>query len=355
MTLARFGLLAALVLGVACVALVVLLVLVRVVKDRSERRRLTVRAPVWRVVLTLSSGEGEELDDAYARLLATTPAERQAVVNDAFALLPKLRGESRQRLREVLRAWGTTHGARNSTRSRSAVRRTRGYYRLGVLAEPGRRDLVLAGLGDRDFIARRTAMLALGSFKDPSVVEGMLDAAVQEPELRRDFLASIDRIGRAAVPVLREQLATALGVTRPPEDDGGRRGQLAAEALGLVGAFDAVGALEAAIDGAPPEMQVACVNALGQLGSPTSVGVLSNALRHDGAEVRRVAAQSLGLIGGRAPIAPLSVALDDPNVEVARAAAAALQRCGPPGQAVLTGSPAPVAREVLALAALGSS
>ena len=31
-----------------------------------------------------------------------------------------------------------------------------------LLAEPGRRDLVLRGLADRDFIARRTAMLALG-------------------------------------------------------------------------------------------------------------------------------------------------------------------------------------------------
>ncbi len=355
MSLAQFAYVAALVLGVGSAFLVVSLVLVRVLKDRSERRRLTVRGPVWRVVMTLSTGEGEELDAAYARLLATSPVERQAVVNDAFSLVPKLRGEARQRLREVLRAWGTTDGARNSTRSRSAVRRTRGYYRLGVLAEPGRRNLVLEGLQDRDFIARRTAMLALGSFASPDVVAGMLDAAVEEPQLRRDFLASIFRIGRPAVPVLREQLAAALGETTVRIEEGGRRGQLAAEALGLVGAFDAVGSLEQAVTGAPEEMQVACINALGQLGSPTSVEILSVAVRHDSPDVRRVAAQSLGLVGGPAAVTPLSAALVDPSVEVARSAANALRRCGAPGQAALDDSSAPVAREVLALAALGGA
>lgn len=355
MTLAGFAYAATVVLLALCLAVMTLLVLVRVLKDRSERRRLSTRAPVWRVVLTLSSGEGEELDDAYARLLNTSPAERQAVVHDAFALLPKLRGEARQRLREVLRAWDTTRGVRNSTRSRSAVRRSRGYYRLGVLAEPGRRDLVLRGLADRDFIARRTAMLALGSFREPMVVDRMLDAAVEEPRLRRDFLASVDRFGQVAVPPLRRQLAAALDDTRTAPDEGGRRGQLAAEALGLVGAIDAVGALEAAVPDAPEEMQIACINALGQIGSPTSVHVLTAAVFHDSDDVRRVAAQSLGLVGGRAAITPLSAALHDSSTEVARAAANGLRRCGPGGQAVLEDSSAPVAREVLALAALGGS
>ena len=355
MTLAGFAYAATAVLLVLCVAVMALLVLARVLKDRFERRRLSVRAPVWRVVLTLSSAEGEELDDAFARLLNTSPVERQAVVHDAFALLPKLRGEARQRLREVLRAWDTTRGARNSTRSRSAVRRSRGYYRLGVLAEPGRRDLVLRGLADRDFIARRTAMLALGSFREPVVVDRMLDAAVEEPRLRRDFLASVDRFGQVAVPALRRQLAAALDDTRVDGDEGGRRGQLAAEALGLVGAIDAVGALEAAVPDAPEEMQIACINALGQIGSPTSVHVLTSALLHDSADVRRVAAQSLGLVGGRAAVTPLSAALLDTSIEVARAAANGLRRCGAGGHAVLEDSPAPVAREVLALAALGGS
>jgi HEAT repeat protein len=220
-----------------------------------------------------------------------------------------------------------------------------------VLAEPGRRDQVLRGLADRHFIARRTAMLALGSFPDLKVVAQMLDAAVEEPRLRGDFLASVDRIGLVAAPVLREQLALALG---SQDESGARRGQLAAEALGLVGAINSVGALEEALPAAPDEFQIACINGLGSLGSPGSIIVLGDTLDHPNPDVRRAGAQSLGLIGAGHAVELLSSALDDDNVEVARAAANALHRCGRPGRWVLRGSHTPVANEVLALTALGS-
>lgn len=342
---------ATIVLLLACLVTTVLLVLVRVLKDRAERRRRNLRSSVWRLVLTLGSGEGEEIDQAYAALLDATPAQRRAVESDAFAMLPKLRGESRQRLSEVLLAWGSLGRATHSTTSRSVVRRCRGYYRLGVLAEQGRRDEVLGGLDDRDFIARRTAMLALGSFPDPGVVEKMLDATVTEPRLHGDFLASIDRIGMVAAPVLREQLALAV---RSGDESGARRGQLAAEALGLVGAIDSVRALEEALPDAADEFKIACINALGSLGSPGSIIVLGDTLDHPNPGVRRAGAQALGLIGAGHAVELLALALDDDNVEVARAAADALNRCGSPGRWVLRGSPAPVAREVLALAALGT-
>jgi HEAT repeat protein len=233
------------------------------------------------------------------------------------------------------------------------VRRCRGYYRLGVLAEPGRRDQVLAGLEDRSYTARRIAMLALGSFPSTLTVERMLDRAVVEAPLRRDFLASVDRLGHSAVPVLRGQLQAAVDQARTDPESVSRRGQLAAEALGLVGAIEAVPALEAALVDAPVEMQVACINALGSLGSPTSVAALAGVAVHESPEVRRVAAQALGLVGGWAAVEPLARALEDDTTEVARAAANALWRCGPRGAAVLRDSATPVSREVLALVALG--
>ena len=349
MTMERVALVSALVLAVACLLAVVLLVLARIVKDRAERRRHHVRSSVWRVVLTLGSGEGPELDDAYATLLAADPEQRKSVENDAFALLPKLRGESRQRLSEVLLSWNALDRARHSTTSRSAVRRCRGYYRLGVLAEPGRRHQVLRGLADRDFVARRTAMLALGSFPDPVVVSKMLDAAAQEPRLRSDFFASIDRIGLTAAPVLRGQLHP---VPEGADETEARRAQLAAEALGLVGAIDAVGDLEQAMTGGPDELWIACINALGALGSPGSIVVLGDALDHANPDVRRAAARAIGLIGASHAVEFLGSALEDDSVEVARAAANALYRCGRTGQRILRFSPVPVAREVLALAEL---
>ena len=119
MNVERVALVAALLLVAGCVAITLCLVLARLIKDHAERRRQHVRSSVWRVVLTLGSGEGEEIDEAYAVLLNATPAQRKAVESDAFALLPKLRGDSRQRLSEVLLAWGGLRRA-HSTTSRSA-------------------------------------------------------------------------------------------------------------------------------------------------------------------------------------------------------------------------------------------
>jgi HEAT repeat protein len=348
MSLEKVGLVTTFALMAGCLLVMALLVLARVLRDRTEKRRRKVRSSVWRVVLALGSGEGEELEEAHAALLAATPAQRKAVEADAFALLPKLRGDSRRRLSEVLRSWGALDRARASTSSRSAVRRCRGYYRLGVLADQTRRDQVVRGLRDSDFIVRRTAMLALASFPDPEVVAAMLDAAVLEPRLHGDFLAATDRIGLVAAPVLREQLSAALAAG----DAGARRGQLAAEALGLVGSIESVPTLEAAIAGAPTGFRIACINALGALGSPGSIIALGDAMDDPDAGVRTAAARALGLIGAAHAVELLATALEDDSVEVARAAAHALHRSGRPGQRVLRWSPAPAAREVRALTAL---
>jgi hypothetical protein len=349
MSVAHFGYLAALVLLVGCLLVVAILVALRIGKDNAERRHARLRAPVWRDVMILSTGEPDEVDEAFGRLLATDARERAVMLGDAFALVPKLRGSARDRLRDVLRHWGSVDEAVRSTRSRSRVQRCRGYYRLGVLAEPALQDSVIAGLDDRDFAVRRTAMIALGSFPESVVVDHLLTAAAAEPRLRRDFLASVDRIGHAAVPTLRRALTRSLA----DGEGGDRRGFLAAEALGLVGAMAAVPTLEEALAGSSVELKIACMHALGRLGAPSSVVALSGPLGHGEPEVRRVAADALGLVGGTWAVPALLTVLHDDSVEVARAAANALVRCGPRGRAALEDSSTPVAREVLALAAIG--
>jgi HEAT repeat protein len=350
MSVAHLGYGAAIVLTAACVVVVIALVTLRVARDRAELRRRELRAPVWRHVMVLATGEADETIDAFERLLTASPAERAAVEDDAFGLVPKLRGSARERLREVLRHWGAAEEAVRLTHSRSSVRRCRGLYRLGVLADASRRDDVLGRLDDRDFAVRRTAVLALGAFPEPVVVEGLLHRAAQEPRLRADFLASVDRIGAPAVAVLRRGLTHSLAAT----PGGDRRGFLAAEALGLVGAVSAVPALEQALEQASEELAVACIHALGMLGAASSVVALARPLDDPDPEVRRAAAEALGLIGGSWAVPALGNVLLDENVEVARAAANALQQCGPLGRDVLASSSAPVAREVAALAALGA-
>ncbi|HYH34697.1 MAG TPA: HEAT repeat domain-containing protein [Nocardioides sp.] len=349
MTVGHIGYWAAVIIGLGCLTVVVSLVVIRLHADRDERRTRELRTPLWRVVLTLSAGDPDEVEEARRRLLALTPTERSAVESDVFALVPKLRGESRERVRDVLRAWGSVDQARNSTASASPVRRARGYYRLGVLGLADRRDDVLAGLDDRDFTARRTAMLALASFPEPAVIEAMLAAAATEPRLRHDFLAAVDQVGEPAAAVLVRRLDD------PATDSPVREQWLAAEALGLVGGYEALPALEACLKEPDEELRIAALGALGELGAPSSMTVVASQLADTSSDVRRAATTAAGMIGGPSALLVLEIGLRDEDVEVARTAATALRRGGAAGRTILESVPVPVAREALALADLRAS
>ena len=349
MTLGHIGYWAAVTVGLGCLVVVVSLVAIRLHADAVERRTQELRTPLWRVVLTLSAGEPDEVEVAAERLLSLSADERSAIEDDTFALVPKLRGESRQRVRDVLRAWGSVDHARNSTTSPSPVRRARGYYRLGVLALPERRDDVLAGLHDRDFTARRTAMLALASFPEHDVIEQMLLAATDEPRLRHDFLAAVDQIGGPAAAVMVEHLRV------PTSENPDRERRLAAEAVGLVGEIDAVSSLEVCLIEDDDELRIAALQALGELGTPSSIIAVTAQLGATSRDVRQAAVEAAGKIGGPSGMMLLAIGLDDEDVEVARAAAGALRRAGASGQSILGSSSTPVAREALALSALAAS
>ncbi|WP_104105878.1 HEAT repeat domain-containing protein [Nocardioides sp. 616] len=349
MTVERFAWYAAVACGLACLVVVLALVVIRVLRDHSEGRRRNVRAPIWQQVLLLTAGDDEEVELATLALLRTGRKERSAVYDDAFALVPKLRGGARERLQALMRDWGSLHESRRLARSRSVVRRCRGMHQLGILADPGCLDRLLEGLVDREFAVRRTATLALASYSGDEVVQAVLAAAANEVRLRHDFLATVDRIGPSAVPVLARALAAPQDASRVAL----RRQFLAAEALGLVGGHRSVPTLEAALESDATELVIACVNALGDLGAPTSVMSLAGLLDHGSREVRRTSAVALGKIGGPGSVAFLAAALRDENIEVARAAAQALERCGLAGRRTLEASAAhPVVREALALARL---
>jgi len=303
--------------------------------------------------MSLTTGTPAEAEEARSQLLATSRAARGAVVADAFALVPKLRGEGRIMLQDVLRGWGLLEESMRLARSRSGVRRCRGLHGLGVLQDPSGRALLLHGLEDRDFAVRRSAMLALVGFPDAEVADALLMAAVRDPRLRRDYLGSVTQIGRPALPALHAELAATL--EGHALDD--RRGFLAAEGLGLISALESVPTLVAALERRPEDFPLAraCVRALGVLGAPAVGPTLADQLGSHSPDVRREAARSLGLLGGPTGIAPLVAALDDPDVQVARAAAAALLRCGPAGMEVLLRHPSPEAAEIVAIAALRSS
>jgi HEAT repeat protein len=351
MGVAQLALVALVATLAGCAVLVLTLAGIRLIRERDDRRRVRLRGPTWSRIMELVTTEGAEADELMHALERVPRGARDAVVDDAFALVPKLRGAARERLRQVLRSWGLLEESRELAVSRSAVRRCRGVHRLGVLADPSAKDLLVGALGDRDFAVRRTALHAVASLADADVVRPALDTAVAEPRLRRDFLASVNRIGRPAVEVLQAELTTALAAGL----EGERRGYLCAEGLGLTGALMAVPVLVGALDEAEPLLQVACLEALGDLGAPSSVVAVAPHLTDSAVEVRRASAGALGRIGAPAAVADLEPALADPDVEVARAAAGSLLRCGPRGRDVLEASDSPLARETLALSRLRSA
>lgn len=348
MTDGRAALLVVAVPAIACLVVAASLVSLRLAQDRREQRRARLRGAAWRHVLALTTGEDDEVIQAREALAGLPRRATLAIAEDAFALVPKVRGAGRDRLRGVLRGWGLEAESRHLARSRSVVARCRGIHRLAVLADPDAAELVSAALTDRAFAVRRTAMLAAGSFPEPGLLSRALDRVVAEPALRRDFLAAVVRMGGDVVPVLRLELGRGLR----QGEDGERRARLAAEAIGLVGGIGARSTLESALVQGGPELRMACIEALGELGSAASVPVLVGALADPDPEVRRATARALGRIGGEQVLFELALALDDPAVEVARTAAQSLQRSGPAGMMVLRSRSAAVARETVALAEL---
>lgn len=340
---------------VLCVLVVLVLLGLRVGQARWERRRDGRRAPLWRLVMLLATGEDDEVVEVRAALQRLTPREVAAVEDDVVALLPKLRGAGADRVRDLLHGWGSHERAARLAAGRSVVHRCRGLYRLGVLADPATLPLVRRGLGEREHVVRRVALQAVGSFTDPRLVHDAVLLAAAEPALRRDLLAALDRIGAPAAPVLRDLLGGALVVlrTEPSDERSLRLATLGAEALGLVDDGTSAPVLVEVLGSTrAPALQAACADALGRLGSPVALAALAAACVEGTDDVRRRAAGALGLVGGPAAVAALAHVLDDEQVEVARAAALGLARCGAPGRAVLEASAAPVAREVRTLLAL---
>lgn len=342
-----------------CLLAVLALVVLRVVRVRRERRREGARTPIWRGVMLVATAEDDEVLDVQQHLEALDRRAVATVEQDVFALLPKLRGAGAERVRALLKVWGSEDRAVRMAGSRSAVRRCRGLYRLGVLGDPASVPVVQRGLTDRDHVVRRTALQAAGSFADDALVRAAVLLVAGEPPLRRDLLASLDRTGLPTATVLRELLAEALpqasegagGV--PPDAAALRRATLCAEGLGLVDDGSSAAVLMAVLERpAPPVLLGACADALGRLGVPGALPALAGLRDHPAEDVRRRAAAALGLVGGPSAVEPLTALLRDPQVEVARTAAEALRRCGMPGVLVLRSSATPVAREVLRLAAL---
>ena len=332
-------------LGAVAVVQVVGLVLGRVGREAHERRQQRRHQAVRAVILTALLGEPDEAGRARAELRGRSGGAWSDVEEQAFAMIPKIKGESHDALVTLLLSKGASTRAAELARSRSQVARARAAHRLGALAQGDAVPVLLTLLRDHTFLVRRTAVRALGQVADPLAVPALLDALTADPHLTRDVLGAIDRIGPQAAPVLRRELAQVL--TDPEEN---RRAALTATGLGVLGDVSAVGLLTVALeDREQPGLAVAAAEALGAVGSPEAVDPLCWALEGRGDDVRAAAATALGAVGDASATERLVAALDDEDHLTSRAVAAALLRLGEPGRHALETSPSPYAAEALAV------
>ncbi|HSE69263.1 MAG TPA: HEAT repeat domain-containing protein [Nocardioidaceae bacterium] len=340
-----------LLFGGAAAVLVLVLTYTRVHLELRERRLGRRQDALRRLILTALLGEPGEAAAARSDLRGRRGRAWDQVEEQAFAMLPKIRGDAREVLVTVLLSRGALSRAHERTRSWSLVRRARGAYQLGALGQREAVPALLGLLGDRHFLVRRTAVRALGQVGEPQNVAPLFATVAADPSLARDVLAAITRIGPYAADPLRRELARAL-------ESGAhdRRGALSATGLGLLGDIGSGSLLVRALEHPEvPGLPTAAAEAIGLIGLPAAVPSLLRLLEAEDAgdvETRVAAAAALGRIADPVAVPGLSVALDGVSRESDRAVAGALLRLGPEGREALAGHSSPYAAEALAVHAV---
>src|SRR5687768_1601352 len=109
-----------------------MLVILRVTADLRAKRRAHAHAVTRELVLTVLMDEPDEVQRARDRLAQLTGEEGTQAESQIFAYLPKVTGETRTLLVDLVTARGAVSRARTLLNSWSAVRRCRGAYRLGA-------------------------------------------------------------------------------------------------------------------------------------------------------------------------------------------------------------------------------
>lgn len=325
-----------------------LLVVLRLSLDAIEERRQRRATAVRDLLFTHLMGEPDEAEEARRNLKSWRGRRWDFAEQQAFLLLPKLRGDIRAALVELLRERGALHHALAQLGSWSAVHRCRGAFGVGVLGGEEHVESLVPLLQDATFLVRRVTVRALGNLGSGAAVAPLLRTTGDEQRLSRDLVYALHRIGSEAAPDLRAELEAALA-----GDSEGRHPDIAARALGLVEDLGAVPLLLRVVPSAlDAPTRLAAAEALGRIGSPEAIPVLAQALFDDTPSVRQEATRALGVMGSPLASEPLLDLVETNDPIVSREAADALRALGTHGLTLLRGSTSPYSVEAVALADL---
>ena len=164
------------VIGLSCVASVVVIAVAKVHRGRAGVRSSALLVPYRHALIAMASGEDED-GQAKASLYAVPAPTWDRLRPSVVAFLTKVRGTPADDLGELLRSRGEIEAAQQMLTSRSGVRRARAAYLLGVVRDVDSVALLLPLLGDPHADVRLVAARALGAIGEPSA------------EMRRKFTA----------------------------------------------------------------------------------------------------------------------------------------------------------------------
>ena len=343
------------VIGLSCAASVVVIAVAKVHRGRAGVRSSALLVPYRHALIAMASGEDED-GQAKASLYAVPAPTWDRLRPSVVAFLTKVRGTPADDLGELMRSHGEIEAAKRLLTSRSASRRARAAYLLGLVRDVDSLALLMPLLGDPDPDVRLVAARALGAIGDPSAASGVLHALGTS----HGKIGLPAWVAAEALLAMGVQIAPALRNGLSSEDPGVRN--VCAIVAGR-GTFSSTAPqlrvlLATDIEG---DVRANAAVALGRVGGADDVAALA---RHTDASetsvLRRTCATALGDLGQREGVDTLAGILGDGDRRLAQLAADALVGMGSKGIARLNekaanarqGSSALVAQAALDLAAL---
>ncbi len=293
------------------VLFLVVLALRRVAVGTRERRRAELEERLRPIVIEL-------LEDGRAPpALNSGESAVLAVMLGRYAR--RLRGDARVRIAEFFEASGGLREALDRLHDRRPWIRAEAAFALGDMGAGAAVPALLQALEDSDRDVRSAAARSLGRLGALDAVEPLL-GAVEDGRIPRAVVgASLLAIGLAAIPRLRELVASRAGPRRAG----------AVRLVGLLGEAGDGRVLMGALLDESPDVRAQAATALGRLGAEDAADALRELLQDPVPFVRAAAATALGAIGDQAALESLLIQAREDVFEPAHAAAGAVARLDP--------------------------